>query len=106
MSVDITQSAKLCTAVATTPKVSNATVRVAAWLVGALYILGVTEVELSYRQIKDGFDKGDKTIAGTGCRTETIKAALDWLSTNNYIRISKGSVIGFGHHSNTYTMTL
>lgn len=106
MNLDNIQSAKLCAAVASTPKVSNATVRVAAWLVGTLYILGVESVELSYRQIKEGFERQGKTVAGTGCRTETIKTALEWLEANKYIRISKGSVIGFGHHSHTYTMTL
>jgi hypothetical protein len=101
-----TQADKLCTVVSQTRDMSNATARIAAWMVGAANATGGFPIELSYRQVKEGFTKEGKDVPGTGSRTETIKAAFDWLEEKGYLTVIEGSAIGFGHSSRLYRLEL
>lgn len=106
MSDTLTHGSKLCHVIASTPDVTNATARIAAWMVGVADITGGFPIELSYRQVTDGFTKDGVIVAGTGSRTETIKVAFEWLEARGYLKVEEGSAIGFGHSSHLYTLSL
>lgn len=102
----IAQASKLCEIVAQEAGITSATVRVTAWMLGVSSLTGERTLELSYRQVRDGFLHKGKAIAGTGSRIETIKAAFDWLETRGYLTIKAGTNKSFGHTSHIYELDL
>lgn len=84
----------------------NATARLGAWLVGVASRLGGFPVELSFTQMRDGFETPGGRIDGTGSRTETIRASLGWLEENGLLSSTEGSPVGFGYTSRIYTLNL
>ena len=100
------QCQKFCQIVANTPDITNATVRTGVWLLGVASELGGFPVELTYRQIRDGFEINNKHIPGTGSRHETIKSTLQWLEEAKLLSHTAGSKVGFGHTSRHYSMSI
>lgn len=105
MSTNI-QAERLCEQVVKSKDMSNATVRIAAWLLGAANASGGFPLDLSYRQVRDGYNKEGVYIAGTGSRIETIKASFEWLEDRGYLTTEKGNASGFGHTTRLYRLTL
>lgn len=94
---------RFCERVSETPEMSNATARVAAWLIGVAMKLGGFPLSLSIRQICNGFERDGMEFPGTGCRIETAKYALQWLEENGLLESTEGEKSGFGHHRRNYT---
>jgi dihydroxyacid dehydratase/phosphogluconate dehydratase len=94
----------VCDAVTKYPGMTNATAKVAAWLVGAAQRNGGFPIEVSVTQICDGMKLGAFTIAGTGSRPETIRAAINWLIEHQIIEATEGRPVGFGFKSHIYDM--
>lgn len=84
----------------------NAAARLGAWLVGAAHRSHGFPIELSFTQMRDGFDTPHGRVLGTGSRMETIKASLSWLEQNGYLSSREGRPLGFGYYSRWYTLTL
>lgn len=82
---------------------SNATARVAAWLIGVAMKLGGFPLSLSMRQVCNGFERNGMTFPGTGCRMETVKASLQWLEENGLLESTEGEKSGFGRRRRNYT---
>jgi hypothetical protein len=97
---------RFCDAVVINYDMSNATARIGAWMIGAAKQVGGFPLELSLRQISEGFTVGRVTVKGTGSRLETIKAALEWLEQEGLLKIEEGGHAGFGKHSRVYHMEL
>lgn len=102
MSVSV--AARFCERVSETPEMSNATARVAAWLIGVAMKLGGFPLSLSMRQVCVGFERDGMKFPGTGCRMETVKASLQWLEDNGLLESTEGERSGFGHHRRNYTI--
>jgi len=86
------------------PDISNATARLAVWFIGAAELTGGFPLELTLRQINEGFEKEGEFVEGTGCRRETMNYAIEWLTRNKFLEVKPGSPVGFGHSSHLYTM--
>lgn len=99
------QAERLCEIVIT-DDINSTTVRTAAWLIGAAKVAGGFPLELSLRQIREGFKRDGAEVAGTGSRLETIKASLEWLEQRGYLTTKTGNAIGFGHTSCFYYLDL
>lgn len=95
--------ARVCYLVLSRPDISNATARIAMWLAGACASDRATSIELSRRQVSQGFVRDGEKFAGTGCRDETVKASLEWLEAAGVITSTEGRSVGFGHQSRVYT---
>ena len=102
----VTQAERLCEQVVKDSEISNATVRISAWLVGVAALTGGFPVDLTYRQVREGYTKNGVYIAGTGSRIETIKASFEWLEKRGYLVTEEGSASGFGHTSRLYRLIL
>jgi hypothetical protein len=92
----ITES--FCTSVTDTPGMSNATARVGAWLIGAALKTGGFPVELTMKQFREGFERNGVVVEGTGCRHETVKAAIKWLEKEGLLKVEPNG------NTNKYTM--
>jgi hypothetical protein len=86
------------------PEMSNATARIASWLVGVSSYAEYAPIELSLRQIENGVDLGAYHAPGTGCRYETIRASIEWLESNGFLSSEEGRTIGFGHQARVYKL--
>ena len=72
------------------PDLSNATARIAAWMIGAAAQAGGFPLKLSLRQIAEGFEHDGVRVPGTGSRLETIQASLAWLEEHGYLTSERG----------------
>ena len=93
-----------CEVITRNPQMTNATARIGAWLIGAAYKTGGFPIELSFRQIGNGFTRNGVTVEGTGSHATTIRQALEWLEENGHLKSTDGNAVGFGHRSRIYTM--
>lgn len=98
---------RFCHLVEKHPEMTNATARIGAWLASVQIKLG-HPLRLSYRQIKDGFERGDFKCGGTGSRAETIRASMDWLESHGYVECFEDKPVkgGGGLPSKNYTMVI
>lgn len=106
MNTEVDECRKFCTLVARHPDITNATARIGAWLFGVAELLGRDSLEVSYRDIRDGFVLDDHQIEGTGSHIDTIKSSIEWLENKNVVETSQGRPIGFGHFSRVYKLVL
>jgi hypothetical protein len=83
---------------------SNATVRIAGWLIGAAKATGGFPLELSFRQIAHGFEKDGVVVPGTGSRLETVRDSLKWLEEHGYLKVEQGRPSRNNHHYYHYTL--
>ncbi len=90
---------KFCQIVIENPDMSNATVRIGAWLIGAAKKTGGFPLELSIRQINNGFIRRGKKVEGARSRMLTIQEALRWWEDNGYISVKDGRVVTGGSHA-------
>jgi CRP-like cAMP-binding protein len=80
-------------------------VRLASWLIAAADKLGGFPVDVSKRDIKEGFTRGDVTLQGWGAHYRTIGNALESLEERGYITSAEGQYVGYGHKSRIITIT-
>ena len=82
----------------------DAAARVGAWMIGVALDTGGFPLELSTRQIKDGFVHGNLYITGTGSHLEIIKEALEWLERYGHLQSVDGGHCLDGHACRIYNM--
>lgn len=95
-----------CEAVPEHRSISNATARLGAWLIGAAHRTGGFPIELSLKQMQGGFIRDGVRVDGTGCRIETLKAAILWMEKNSLLESVQGGRSGGAHNFRIYTMVV
>jgi hypothetical protein len=90
--------------VAERPDITNGTARVGMWLIAAAERTGGFPIELNYKQVREGFERNGVHVKGTGCRHETIRAALEWMEQNGYLEAVQGKPTIMAFHSRIYRM--
>lgn len=94
-----TASEKLCTLVVSDDDITNPAVRIGAWIVGAAKVRGGFPLEVTVREIQDGFSHQGAKVAGTGCHHNTISQCLEWLSERGFLTVKNGRTLPGGHVS-------
>ncbi len=102
MSSSAVLASNFCRLVTEQKGISNATARLCAWLIGVSDKTGGFPLELSLRQITDGFEHNGVKVIGTGSREETIRASLAWLEEHGFLQSTVGRQVGFGHAAGVY----
>lgn len=65
----------------------SSTARIASWLAGVMFAENTDTLKLSYRQIQRGYETRNYDYPGTGCRPETVAAALRWLHEHEWFEV-------------------
>ena len=99
-----TASAKLCSLVVDHDDISNPAVRIGAWIVGAAAVRGGFPLEVTVREIQEGFVHEGREVAGTGCHHQTISRCLEWLSDTKFLTVKEGRSLSGGHASRIITV--
>lgn len=103
MENDIRDAALRLCAAATNPDMSNADVRIGAWIIGAAHRTGGFPLPLTKTQIRSGFNADGVQVAGTGSRPETIDGALENLQNLGLLTITDAPA-GVVTRSKLFTM--
>lgn len=75
----------------------NPAARLLGWLAGVAEITGGFPVEVSSRQIREGFTTpSGEQIAGTNNHHETVMGSLAWLEENGIVKVADGKTLRFG----------